>query len=273
MTNILLIAALGLQVATQVELGCLGFIHDAELPMNVYVSGTEREGTTALASAGGLVYLSGPGIPSLKPGETYYVSRTEGVIRDRLTSAKLGIYYMELGTVRIQSTEGTVARAEIVTSCRPMMKGDIVLPAASRAAVEFSGELSDRFTPFPSEGLASSIILGREDAHEMAAGQFCFIGVGARDGVRIGDRFTVYRAQPPFEARDFLVAGTGSLMSYEKLTPGRYPGTLIALLKARKLPPRPVGDIVIVDMAESTSAARIINSREEIHLGDIVVKR
>ncbi len=273
MTNILLIALLGLQVATQRELSCLGFIHDSRLPMNVYISGTEHEGTTVLASEEGLVYLGGPGVASLKVGETYWVSRAEGIIRDRLTQKEIGIYYEELGTTRVEAVANGSATAVVLNSCQPMMKGDIILPAANRTVVNFNGELSNRLTPFPNNGLTSSIILGKDDAHQLAEGQFCFIGVGARDGVKPGDRFTVYREQPPFDARDLLISGSGSYMSYEKLRPGKYPSTLTGLLSNRALPPKAVGDIVIVDVSETTSAARIVNSKEEIQLGDLVVRR
>jgi len=273
MTNILLIAVLGLQVATQGELTCLGFIHDSKLPMNVYISGTEREGTMVLATANGLVYLGGPGVSSLKPGETYWVSRAEGIIRDGLTQEVIGIYYEELGTVRIQATGKGTSTAVVLNACQPMMKGDLILPAAKRTVVNFTGELSNRLTPFPHDGLASSIILGKNDAHEMAVGQFCFIGVGARDGVKLGDRFTVYREQPPFDARDLLISGSGANLSYEKLRPGKYPSALAATLSGRTLPPRTLGDLVVVDVGETTAAARIVNSKEEIRLGDLVVRR
>jgi hypothetical protein len=83
----------------------------------------------------------------------------------------------------------------------------------------------------------------------------------------------VFRDQKPFNPQDLTVGGTGNGLSYDKFRPGRYPDNLIELLKARQLPPIAVGDLVILEVGETTAAARIINSRQEIHLGDLVVKR
>jgi hypothetical protein len=39
------------------------------------------------------------------------------------------------------------------------------------------------------------------------------------------------------------------------------------------MPPRVLGDLIILDAGETTSVAKIVNSMSEIHLGDIVVRR
>jgi hypothetical protein len=143
----------------------------------------------------------------------------------------------------------------------------------NRPVVAFKGELSDRNTPFPKEGLASSIVLGKEDLREMAAGHFCFIAVGSREGVKPGDRFTIYRPQPPFDPQDLSATGAHSMTSYESFQTRRRLAEVIDVLSNRRVPPRVVGDILIVDVGETTSAAKIIYSRSEVHLGDIVVRR
>ena len=273
MANFLLILALGIQVAVPKEMTCLGFIHTSLLPMNAYISGTEQEGAQVISTEGNLVYISGPGISALKAGDSFWVSHPEGIVRDRLTQEPLGYYYEELGSVRIETVASHVATAQVVSSCKPITKGDLILPAANRAAVSFSGELSNRFTPFPSEGLTSSIIVAKDDLHELAAGHFCFIGVGARDGVKTGDRFTIYRESQPFNPRDFGIAGSGKGLSYEKILPGKYPSDLAQILSSRNLPPQAIGDLVVVDVFETTAAARIVNSHREIHLGDIIIRR
>jgi hypothetical protein len=63
------------------------------------------------------------------------------------------------------------------------------------------------------------------------------------------------------------VDGVAADASYSRM---RTPANL---LHNRKLPPKVVGDIVIVEAGDSFSTARIINSISEIKLGDLVVKK
>jgi hypothetical protein len=255
------------------ELPCVGFIHESELPLDLLVMGTEYEGVTAFLTAGSLVYAGGPALSSAKVGEVFQVIRPEGKIRDSYTREAVGIYYKELGTIRLEAIHPDSATGTVLTSCAPMVKGDLLVAMRPKGPVTFSGTLSDRLTPYPAEGVASSILVGKDDAREMAAGFFCFIGVGASEGVRAGDRFTIYRPQPGFDRKDLIVNAAHGGTSYGKWQTPVYEARIVEILKKRNLPPRVVGDLVVVDVAETTAAAKIIQSRSEVHIGDLVVRR
>ncbi len=279
-------------VAMPDELRCLGLIHETLFPLDIFISGTEQEGLTTFVTEGAIVYLNGSGLKSAKAGDTYRVVRAEAKIRDRLTQRFIGHYYKEVGTVRIESLRGDAATASVLKNCDLMFKGDFLLPVVEKTTVKFTGEKSERLTPHPEEGLASSIVLGKNDAREMSAGHVCFIAIGTRDGVKVGDRFTIYRVQPPFDPKDLIVNSAhvrsgieeiqssgnrvGSISSptqYEGLHSGRYRAEVIQKLRERSIPHRVMGDLVVVEAGETTAVAKIINSRAEIHLGDVVVRR
>ncbi len=262
-----------LQVVSSSEMNCVGFIRNSQLAAEVFVAGTNEEGTTALAVEGHLVYLNGPGLSTLRASGIYRVVRPEGALQDRGTREEMGTYFRSLATVRIERVDAESAAAVVLSTCQPIAKGDLVVPALEPGPVEFKGELSNRLTAFPAEGLSSVIILGEADLHQMATGNFCFIKVGTRDGVKPGDRFTVYRLPPPFQNRDLLVNGDGWKQSYRKVKVASYDPRLIAMLRERNLPPRPIGDIVVVEAGETSAAARVVNSLVEIELGDVVVRR
>ena len=274
------------------EMKCLGFIQASMLPMDLYVSGVEEEGLATFVMENSMVYLNGPGLKNAKVGDVFRVVRPEAKIRDRLTQQLIGHYYKELGTVRIEELRPGGATGSVVLGCNLMFKGDLLLPLASKALVKFTGDKSTRMTPYPEGGLATSIVLAKDDAREMAEGTVCFLPVGAREGVKPGDRFTIYRLQPPFDAKDLIVntahvrssiegmsvggARTGAVQSstdYQPTMSGRYSGELIQKLSERQIPHRVLGDLVVLEVGETTSAAKIINSRSEIHIGDIVVRR
>jgi hypothetical protein len=262
--------AAAMQVAGSVELRCLGFMSAAPVPHDLFISGTYEEGISALGHQGTIVYLGGPGLANLKPGANYAVIRLKGEIR--LGEEETTNLYSELGTVRIESVDAASAAAFVVVSCQPFHKGDLVVPPVERKTVEFHGSLSNRLTPFPDDSLVSTILMGQDDLRELADGHFCFIGVGEREGVKTGDRFTVYRHAPPFDRKDVNVAGQGRSRDYRMWRPDQ-DSALMESLKGRGLPPRPLGDIVVVDVGSTTATGRIVNSLAEIHPGDIVARR
>jgi hypothetical protein len=273
MVTLVLLTALTLQVTTPGEMACLGFIRQAAVPMNIYISGTEEDEVNNYSHTGQLVYLNGPGVASLKVGDLYSVVRPEGTIRDPATGATVGIYHKELGTVRIEATRPDSATASVASTCNVILKGDLLVPVVSKPAVTFSGKLSDGLTPYPDKGLVSDIVLGKNGIKEMAAGDICYIDLGTHDGVKLGDRFTIYRPQPPFEPRHLELDGSMAGYSYESYRSYEYRRALVNALHRRIVPPRVLGDLVVVDVQETTAVAKIINSLAEIHAGDVVVRR
>jgi len=275
MATIILLFGLMAQIVTPGETACLGFISDATLPLSVFIAGVEGEGSTSAFMASGnlLVYLNGPGVPGLKAGTMYRVVRPQGKVLAPDREDPIGIYYKELGTVRIETEGKESATAIVQVGCQPMIEGDILLPWVARPPVRFNGKLSDRLTPYPETGTRSSIVLGKDDLRELVAGHFCFIRAGSRNQVQIGDRFTIYRQQPPYNPQDLTVEGTGVDASYDKTIGAQHRSAVDEKLRTRSLPHRAIGDLVVIDVAEKTAVCKIINSMEEVHIGDTVVKR
>jgi hypothetical protein len=251
-----LILFFALQVATPGEMACIGSIIDYPIPADVFIAGVENEGTVSLATQGQIICLNGPRVPFLKVGEISRVVRPAENVRDPLTGKYMGVYYQELGTIRIDTVNRDNALARVVLSCQGFKKGDLVLPSASKPMLSFNGELSNRLTQLPENGMVSSILFAKDDIQNIAAGQFCFLGRGWRDGVKPGDRFTAFRSYPPFDSKEMSKGTVASSM-----------------LGKRKLPPMILGDIVIVDAGDKTSVGKVINSLSEMYPGDFVIKR
>ena len=261
------------RVASPAEMACIGSIQEMKVPEDVYVAGVESEGTTTLATTGRVVYLNGPGVPSLKIGTVQRVVRPEGKVLDPSTRGELGTYYKDIGTIQIQSVEQKSATARVVLSCEGMLKGDLVVPNKPKPIVEFNGNLSNPLTPVPPRGLSSTILMAKDDARELAAGQFCFIQLGKRDGVKPGDQFIVLRPYPAYDSKDMAVGGTVASSTYSPMSKGSYRHKLNSNLHGRTLPPKVLGDIVIVEVGDAISTGKIINSMSEIEPGDLVVRK
>jgi len=269
-----LLLLLALQAVNPREMACLGFIQETSAPADVYIAAVQDEGTSVFASEGQILHLNGPKAASLNVGEIQRVIRPEGRVHDPWAGDYVGTYYRDLGTVRIEAVGPKNATARVLLSCQPMLKGDLVVPGTANAAVEFTGDLSNALTPIPDQGLISSIVLAKDDMQEIAAGHFCFIGLGARDGVKPGDRFTIFRPYPSYNSGDLSASGEGANASYSPVRGSWYYRYILnAKLRNRTLPFNVLGDFVVARTGDRISAGKIVNSLSEIQLGDLVVKQ
>ncbi len=271
MIKLLLLFAL--KVVNPSEMVCVGSIQGMTLPLDIYVASVEMEGTATLAAQGQIIHLNGPKLSTLKPGTIQQVVRPEGKVRDPLTGDFLGFYYLDVGTIQIGAVGQDTAKATIKASCSGILKGDLVIPFGSKPAVEFDGDLSNGLTLLPDHGMVSSILLGKDDVKELSSGSICFLGLGSRDGIKPGDRFTVFRSSHPFDAKDLDIWGKGAARSYSPLQGTAYRFRLKSLLRERKISPQILGDIVVIEAGESISTGKVVNSLAEIHIGDLIVKR
>jgi hypothetical protein len=271
MLTLLLLFAM--KVAVPNEMACVGSIQEGILPLDTYVAAVEMEGVATLAVEGRVLYLNGPKVSSLKPGAVQRVVRPEGKVRDPLTGNGSGYYYRDLGTIKIVAVEPNQATARVLNSCQEIFKGDVVLPFIQKPAVEFGGELSTNTTMLPQNGVASSIVLSKNDLRQLAAGSICFLGLGAHDGVKAGDRFIVFRPYPKFNSQDMAAVDSDMNVSYSPMSKWFYRFNVNALLGKRNLPPQILGDIVVVETGDRTSTGKIVNSLSEINVGDLIVKK
>jgi hypothetical protein len=261
------------QVASAREMACIGSVQETKMPEDVYIAGVSDEGVTASASPGQVLYLNGPGVSALKAGTVFRVVRPEGQVRDPKSKSRQGTYYKDIGTIQIESVEPKSASARLIDACQGMMvKGDLVVPNASKPTVEFAGNKSTPLTPVQG-GLPSTILFAKDDVQELAAGNICFIPLGRRDGVKPGDRFVVFRPHPNYDPKDMSVLGTAANSTYKPVRNGMYRYRQDSMLRGRTLVPKVLGDIVIVETGEGFSSGKIVNSISEIHLGDKIVKK
>ena len=270
-TTLLLLFAL--KVLTPGEMACVGDVQNRTIPIELYIAGMEQEGMLTLATQGQIVYLNGPKVASLKTGTVQRVIRPEGKVHDPSTGTELGIYYRDIGTIQIEAVQREKATARVLLSCHGLLKGDLVIPNSEKPAMEFGGDMSNALLQIPENGLVGSIVLGKDSIRELAAGQFCFIGLGGRDGVKTGDRFTVFRPYPKFNSIDLIAGGSGANLTYSAGRSLGYRGKIKGLLHDRTLPQEILGDIIVVEAGDSMSTGKVINSLSVIHVGDLVVKR
>jgi hypothetical protein len=252
-----LILFFALQVTTPGEMSCIDSAVETRMPADLYIVGSADGGTLSMLTQEQILYLNGPKSPSLKIGDINQVVRPMGVVRDPLTGKMLGIHYKNLGSIHIEVVNKDNAVARVLHSCQAFVKGDLVFPSVQKPLVYFNEELSNETTQIPENGMIGHVLFANNEKLYLSAGQFCFVGRGKRDGVKLGDRFTVFRASAPYGQQDISIG--------KSVAP--------SMLSKHKPPSRILGDIVIVDVEEKISTGKIINCLSEISRGDLAIRR
>ncbi len=181
----------------------------------------------------------------LDPGRTVTVGDRLTVIRTGTrvvhptNRMSLGRILHTEGILEVQDVRGQTVRARVIVSCEAINTGDRV--------AEFSQ------SPFPEDKIAQPatrtvegvLLDSASGADLLGLQQIVFLDVGKEQGVAPGDVFAVYRLSEPAANPQ-----TGQLFP---------------------VPPRRLGEAVIIRVADASSTAVITASSIETHVGDSVV--
>lgn len=197
----------------------------------------------ALLAEGDRIYLDWPKKRELRQGETYVVFRPEGRIYHPVTDAFMGHFTRILGTVRITDVspyrKHVIARIE--TSFEEIERGDRIGPSLS----DFQRPVDERPN---ARNLVGRIAATMDDGlKEIGQDHIVFVDRGSAHGVEVGNRFQVVRA------------GDGLIRDDEE--------------RPSNLPSETIAELLVLEVHETTSAAMVVGSRMEFHVGDRVVMR
>jgi hypothetical protein len=184
---------------------------------------------------------------SVRPGATYMLYQTEGPVRHPVTGDLFGYKSRVLGAAKVIALEPGGARLEVTQAFEPIDRGTLV--------ATWSEAVTPRAVrPRPNRSSMSGFIVATHQQILSAVGEHAvvFVDRGRTDGVEEGNLFTVVRAGDPFR-RD----------SMEHVREG-WNSTL---------PTQDVGLLMVVDTQETASAALVVRSMRELHIGDRVEMR
>lgn len=239
------------QLGSESDIYCSGFIGPVGLEFPFEIIGSEytgssyddplragygsSEGHVMDLSLGDIVYVSGGREAGLMPGVVYTVIEPKGVVKHPVGKQTLGEHYRYNGRVRILSTQDTTAIAEISHSCHPISVGSVLMPFTPEPVplARYSGMIGLN-DPVTEEALVDAPMIVLADAGILSLGQghVVYIDRGAEDDVSPGDLFTIYRPTPS------------------------------------EIPPLMIGEVAVLSVGETTSLAKILDSRQVVHVGD-----
>lgn len=186
-------------------------------------------------SVGDVIYLDGGRQGGLQAGEIYTVVDPRQEVVHPKTRQVFGRYYHYTGRVRVLSVQEDTAIAEIVQACDPVIVGAFLQPFEPEP-VPLGRPTAMRPVNYPTPAGqlqdAPVILFSQDELVSLFEDHVVFIDRGEEDDVTPGDVYTIYRLNRP------------------------------------GLPPLPIGEIAVLSVHKRSSAARIIESKTAVFIGD-----
>lgn len=251
------------------DLYCAGFVTKEAIGRTNLITGGEATPERTLYVRGNIIFIGGGG---LQQGEKYSVVRDlrdpnhfEPFSGQRRQLDEMGQPYAELGQVRIMTVRGDTAIAQVEYTCQNMTVGDIVVPFKQHLPVNFRKTEFQRF-PADNGHLTARIIMAREFDQDVGRGQVVYINAGAEKGIKVGDYFRAVRGYDPSKMLQIDALSKKSPIGEDtQKVPGK-----ITDESAAKLPPRALGEMIVINVTPTAATALITKSLDDIEIGDYV---
>lgn len=282
-------------VAGDTNLYCAGFVRLEPFNNRGQIVGGEQEQEKFLYAQGAIVYINSGAQQGTKEGDEFLVVRPLGKLHHvhQQKHGSLGVYFQELGRLRVTKVKEQVAIAQIQNSCGEMLFGDLLTEIPARTSpLQRDEVVLDRFID-PSGKPTGRLLMARDNREMPTRNDVIYVDLGAEDNLKSGDYLTIFRkvgAGNLFVThRDEIAPGSlggfssdkfpgggfsnGATRAKEKES-GQFKGHPITATEIKKhrsqLPRKVVGEAVVINVQNRTATAIITRVAQEVHTGDWV---
>jgi len=192
-------------------------------------------------------YARFKGAPPSKLGETYLIYETVRPIKHPVSGELIGYQTRVLGAAVVVARDPKAVTLVITGAIDPIERGALLGPWTEKPFRSVNPRAATRDV--------DGVIVGTrlEVLTQVAEQNVVFIDKGKVDGVEEGNVFKVMRSGDPY----------GLPLTKEQLSPPNDPS----------LPAEVLGELIIIDVKETTATALVMKSRRELLIGDSVVMR
>lgn len=217
--------------------GAEGMLVDRDMKYSGNVVAISQNRT--IAGEDDIVYVDLGREHGAKVGAKYRVFRKDIEVRHPHNNVTIGVKLIPLGTLQLTELAEKSAKTIVTNSFREISPGAVILPYRdSRHEVPLRANSKD---------FLGYIVETYTGNRAIAAGEICYLDLGAVNGLQVGNMLYV--------VRDVTVDA-----QYIKSAIG-------------KLPVDVIGALVVVDVGEKTSTALVVKSVDTIYRGDRVEMR
>ena len=256
---------------TYSDIYCAGFVSKEKFNTANQITATEAApNETLAANASQIVLLSGSGY---QEGQRYTVLRElrdpnqyEPYKGQRKDMADTGQPYAQLGQIKVLALRGGHAVAEVQFACQAMTTGDFLVPFQEHAPVSYKQDSTIEKYPSGPGKLGAKIVMSNEFDFLVARGHKVFINAGSDKGVKVGDYFRAVRGYDPDQIDPVESLSYKSPVGDDtQMHPGN-----VTREQAKTLPPRNLGEMIVLSVTPTSSTAMITRAWESIEVGDHV---
>jgi len=222
-----------LEVASETDLYCTGFITQEERIPGLTIAGRDNE--REILAAGDVIFLNQGSDHGVRAGDTFAVLRwTDPVVRPG-TKETLGTLVRRMGRARVLIAHDQSSTAVLEMSCEDILEGDDLVPWETIPTPMIADlPAFDRLDPTPAGGPSGEIVLAKDNLSALGQGHVIYTDLGSGTGVAPGDLLVLFRERG---------------------------GTLPRML---------LGRAIVLTVESGTSTAKIVTSTRESGLGDRV---
>jgi hypothetical protein len=248
---------------------CSGFVKDTRMPNDLYVISGEQAADKIVYAQGENVYINRGSDNGVRIGDRFMVVRETGDPmpvdwfkgQSRIANA-MGNLYADVGQLRVVNVLQKTSVAEVVFSCKDMIRGDIVRPFEERPTPPYK-EVGpfDHFAPVSGKPVGT-VVTSATFQQSQGQGSTMYVNLGAAQGVKVGDYLRVFRYSgryietvPQSKGYAYQVYGFGS-------TPVRY--------EWNDLPREVLGEGIVLNASRNAATVFVTFSSVEIYAGDNV---
>ncbi len=192
-------------------------------------------------------YAKFKGEPPSKLGETYLIYETVRPIHHPVSGGLIGYQTRVLGAAVVVARDPRAVTLVITGALAPIERGALLGPWTEKPFRPVKGRVATRDVDGFIVGTRMEVLT------QIAEQNVVFIDKGKADGVEEGNVFKVMRSGDPY----------GLPLTKEQLSPPN----------DASLPPEVLGELMVIDVKESTATALVMKCRRELLIGDVVEMR
>jgi len=213
------------------DLYCSFFILGEE-SLEAKIVSAEKKGEMKLLTDSDVFYIDRGRDGGFEVDQVFLILEVGPGVQNPITKKKLGILGFKRGRARILDVGDTWGKAQVEKSCGQIMVGSFLIPFEEKEVLLESAPKED--VSQEGRSLWGNIVYLQGSYQMISRDHWALIDLGREDGLRVGDRMIISR-------------------------------TL-----SETLPPKLIGDLVIINTQSRTSTVKILSSLDTVQIGDQV---
>lgn len=237
------------------EVSCFGYIGPMTDNFVASVIGAENVAEQTDFTDHNLLYLDAGYDRGIKPGDEFWLVTAGDEVFHPISGASMGRFYQYRGRAKVLCIEGRTAIVQVTLACTDIPMGSL-LKAYEPVPIPLGRRLPiNTVCDLPNGKAHGRIVMTRDQIFAIGTGTDVLIDLGLAEGLQPGDQLSIFRYA---SGTDYGLRPQGSYWMYSPPPPGV------------SIPRTYLGDLAILYVGDRWAAARVIDSRRLIEIGDQV---